>query len=429
MPRITVGRDDSDVKKFGEITGTGFLGKHILGEQDEASLGNEVRMDIARPHVMGIFGKRGQGKSYTMGTVAEELVEADDAVRNNISTIMVDSMGIFWSMKYPNNEDGPILDEWDLSPTSMNIRLLVPEGHEEKCIEEGIPYDDTFAIKPGEMNAGDWQLAFNMDPTSPRGILMERVIDELKRKKGGEFSIQDMIRTTEEHDEFDVDVRRALVNRFTTADEWGVFSPEGITVDELTARATVSILDLSFFESLSRGFSVRALVVGLLARKVLKQRMESKRLEELEEMEGLPTSDSPIVWVLVDEAHQYIPDEGQTPASEPLLQWAKIGREPGVSIVLATQQPARINAKFLSQMDIMVVHRLTAQADIEALGEIMQTYMRYNITEFIDNLPRQNGAAVILDDNSERVYPVQIRPRKSWHAGGTPTAIKDISRT
>ncbi len=411
------------------MKGTGFLGKHILGEQKEASLGNEVRMDIARPHVMGIFGKRGQGKSYTMGTVAEELVNADDAVRNNLSTIMIDSMGIFWSMKYPNNEDGAILDRWDLGPESMNVRLLIPEGHEEKCREDGIPFDRTFAIKPGEMNSGDWELAFNIDPTSPYGILLERVIDKLKREKGTGFSIQDMIRTIKDHDEFDIDVRRALVNRFTTADDWGIFSPDGITVRELTQRETVSILDVSMFESLSRGWSVRALVVGLLARKVLKQRMESKRVEELEEMEGLPTSDSPIVWMLIDEAHQYIPDEGQTPASEPLLQWAKIGREPGVSVVLATQQPARINANFLSQMDIMFVHRLTAQADIEALGEIMQTYMRYNITELIDNLPRQNGAAVILDDNSERVYPVQVRPRKSWHAGGTPTAIKDRGRT
>ncbi|MFB6077282.1 MAG: ATP-binding protein, partial [Candidatus Nanohaloarchaea archaeon] len=112
----------------------------------------------------------------------------------------------------------------------------------------------------------------------------------------------------------------------------------------------------------------------------------------------------------------------------PLLQWAKIGREPGVSMVLATQQPNRLNPNLLSQMDLLLTHRLTARSDIDALKEIMQTYMQYDITEYIDNLPRQKGAGIILDDNSERVYPVQIRPRLSWHAGGTPSALKE-SRT
>jgi DNA helicase HerA-like ATPase len=425
MPKITIGRDESDIEEYGEKTGTGFIGKHILGEKGEAHTANPVRMDIARPHVMGIFGKRGQGKSYTMGVIAEELLNAGPAVEDNISTIMIDSMGIFWSMKYPNNGQGTLLDQWGLSPQSMDIDLYIPQGHQEVFREREIPFDRTFAIKPGELNSGDWNLAFGIEPTDPMGILLERVISTLKDEIGLNYSIQDIINKTKEHEEFDVDVRRALVNRMETADSWGIFDTDGTTVEELTERGTVSIIDVSMFESISRGWSVRGLVVGLLARKLLKQRMESKRIEEIEEMEGLPTSDSPIVWMLIDEAHQYIPDEGKTPASNPLLQWAKIGREPGVSVVLATQQPARINPRVLSQMDLMLTHRLTAKSDIESLGEIMQTYMRYDITEYIDNLPRQNGAAIVLDDNSEHVYPIQIRPRMSWHAGGTPTAIKE----
>lgn len=425
MPKITVGRDDSDVEEYGEEKGTALMGKHILGEKKEAHTANPVRLDIARPHVMGIFGKRGQGKSYTMGVLAEELMNADRYVQDNISTIMIDSMGIFWSMKNPNDEDAVILDRWDLTPQGLDVDLYIPEGHRQMFRDREIPFDRTFAVKPGELNSGDWTLAFDIDPTEPAGILLERAINELQRKKGTSFSIQDIIETVQDHDEFDINVRRALVNRFQTADGWGIFSVDGTTVDELTRRGAVSILDVSMFENLSRGWSVRSLVVGLLARKILKQRMESKRIEEIEEMEGVPTSDSPITWMLIDEAHQYIPDDGMTPASNPLLQWAKIGREPGVSVVLATQQPARINPKVLSQMDIMLTHRLTAQSDINALGEIMQTYMRYDITEYIDNLPRQNGAGVILDDNSERVYPVQVRPRLSWHAGGTPSAIKE----
>jgi len=29
----------------------------------------------------------------------------------------------------------------------------------------------------------------------------------------------------------------------------------------------------------------------------------------------------------------------------------------------------------------------------------------------------------ILDDNSERIYPIRVRPRFTWHGGEAPTAI------
>ena len=64
------------------------------------------------------------------------------------------------------------------------------------------------------------------------------------------------------------------------------------------------------------------------------------------------------------------------------------------------------------------------QADMTALQNIMQTYMLKNIQELINTLPRKKGAAIVLDDNSERIYTLQIRPRISWHAGGSPSAIE-----
>lgn len=70
-------------------------------------------------------------------------------------------------------------------------------------------------------------------------------------------------------------------------------------------------------------------------------------------------------------------------------------------------------------------HRLTARVDIEALRGIMQTYVLEDIQELINTLPRQKGSAIILDDNSERIYTVQVKPRLSWHAGGSPVAIKE----
>jgi len=33
-------------------------------------------------------------------------------------------------------------------------------------------------------------------------------------------------------------------------------------------------------------------------------------------------------------------------------------------------------------------------------------------------------SAIILDDNSERIYSIQFRPRYSWHAGEAAIAVK-----
>jgi DNA integrity scanning protein DisA with diadenylate cyclase activity len=45
------------------------------------------------------------------------------------------------------------------------------------------------------------------------------------------------------------------------------------------------------------------------------------------------------------------------------------------------------------------------------------------VGKYINELPKVKGAGIILDDNSERIYKVRIRPRQSWHAGSSPVAV------
>ena len=78
----------------------------------------------------------------------------------------------------------------------------------------------------------------------------------------------------------------------------------------------------------------------------------------------------------------------------------------------------------MTQSDIVLAHRVTAKPDIEALNEIMQTYLLKSIKQELDNLPPLKGSAIILDDNSERIYPIRVRPRFTWHGGEAPTAVR-----
>ncbi|MEM5844456.1 MAG: ATP-binding protein, partial [Candidatus Aenigmatarchaeota archaeon] len=125
----------------------------------------------------------------------------------------------------------------------------------------------------------------------------------------------------------------------------------------------------------------------------------------------------------VDEAHNFCPSDFETVSSQPFLTIAKQGREPGVSLVVITQMPNKIHQDILSQCDLVISHRLTSRDDLQALHAVYQTYMAEEIEKMINKLPRWPGAALILDDNLEKIFTVCIRPRLSWHAGGTAAVV------
>jgi hypothetical protein len=79
----------------------------------------------------------------------------------------------------------------------------------------------------------------------------------------------------------------------------------------------------------------------------------------------------------------------------------------------------------MTQSDIVISHRVTSQPDLEALNQIMQSYLLDSIKKYMEDLPRLKGSAIVLDDNSERIYPIRIRPRITWHGGEAPTALSE----
>ena len=119
-----------------------------------------------------------------------------------------------------------------------------------------------------------------------------------------------------------------------------------------------------------------------------------------------------------------MPHNEKTAATDALVTILREGREPGISLVLASQQPGKINTDVMTQSDIIISHRITAKVDTDALGKLTQSYMRQALDQELNELPRTKGAALIMDDENEKIYPVQVRPRFTWHGGEAPTAIK-----
>ena len=99
------------------------------------------------------------------------------------------------------------------------------------------------------------------------------------------------------------------------------------------------------------------------------------------------------------------------------------GRQPGISLVLASQQPGKIHTDVITQSDIVIAHRITANIDVQSLGGLMQSYMREGLDKQLNILPPEEGAAIVFDDLNEKLYPIRVRPRYTWHGGSAPTAL------
>lgn len=426
---IILGRDKSDKIKFGN-NGLIYLGKGYVTMGNYTSLSNKILMDVARSHVVLVAGKRGSGKSYSIATIAEELSTLPPEISANIAPLIFDTMGIFWTMKYENKKEQELLDKWSLKTREIGVRVFIPHGKSAEYSEKKIPFDEKFALSSSELSAEDWLSVFNLEMTSKEGTIITSIISNLKNKKQN-FSLKEIFEEINKikADKESIDSVNSL---FSAADEWGIFSKEaeGTKITDLIKGGQTTILDLSTYSSIG-AFNVRAMLIGIISRKLFEQRMEARKREELQSLNRgqdylsyATKRDNPLIWLFIDEAQEFLPRDSKTPATEALVQLLREGRQPGISMVLATQQPGKIHTDVMTQSDIVIAHRVTSEQDIKALNEIMQSYVYSTIQQKMDELPDTKGSAIVLDDNSERIYSIQVRPRFTWHGGESPSAVK-----
>jgi len=428
---VIIGRNEADKKNFG-TRGLIYIGKGYVRMGQYTSLSNKILMDVARSHVVLVAGKRGSGKSYTLGVIAEELSNLPKEAGENIASLIFDTMGIYWTTKYKNEKDKELLREWDLKSKNLKVKIFVPFGHFDNYLEKGIPADEKLALDVNELNPEDWIITFNLDMVNPVAVIMERTITKLKKEKN--YDIDDIIHEIEIDEKTPRETKNAAVGLFEAAKTWGIFGgkeEESTQIKDLIYAGGTSVVDLSVYNSIG-AFNVRALAISLISKKIFNSRMDQRKDEEVEAVAkgfdyGLKTSkkENPLVWIFIDEAHEFLPLGSKTIATDALIQLLREGRQPGISLVLATQQPGQIHRDVMTQSDIVIAHRVTSEPDVQALNYIMQSYLLENIKKYMDDLPSLKGSAILLDDNSERIYPIRMRPRFTWHGGEAPTAISE----
>jgi len=254
---------------------------------------------------------------------------------------------------------------------------------------------------------------------------------ETLKEANEDYDIDEIVEAIQKDDRSAKEIKDAAENRFLSAKHWGLFSRQGSLLEDLVIPGQITVLDVSCYTYIPGAASLRALVIGLVSQKLFTQRMITRKSEEyatiyrethLVEREEEEKKE-PLIWLIIDEAHEFLPNDAKTVATQPLLTILREGRQPGISLVLASQQPGKIHTDVITQSDIVIAHRITANIDTQALGSLMQSYMREGLDAQLNYLPRVKGAALIFDDINEKIYSMRVRPRYTWHGGETPSVI------
>ncbi|WP_117592507.1 ATP-binding protein [Haloprofundus halophilus] len=382
----------------------------FIGEDQES--GEDAYISAERARTVLACGKRGTGKSYSMGDLIEEI----HTETREIVPLVIDPMGIYWTMASGNESQEQLLWDWGLSPEEFPINLLVPGNPEDRYGREVLEElqrrnidVNSLGLNPSDLSPDNWCDLFDLNINKPMGITLYRAVRQLNEEED-EFFLDDIIHKVELDGNAGERTREALINRLHMAGQWDVFTDRYENIWDTIDVDRINVLDLSVIEPGKYG--LRNLVVDVLARNIFRQRVEARRREEL----NLPTN-IPKVWMFIDEAHNFVPSSGSSLAKDTLIRWVKEGRQPGLSMVVASQQPSAVDSELLSQCDIILCHKITTKEDMSSLNKLSQDYMGSELKTFVRNLDGI-GEAVYVNDDEETVRMVKMRPRKSQHGGG-----------
>jgi len=430
------GREESLVKSVGK-NGCCYLGKIVSYPAGRYEESGAVYLDITSPHCMLVVGKRGTGKSYTLGVMAEGFGMLDEKVREKIAVLVMDTMSVFHSLKSVNTnpEETTRLENFnELTSRGFSdyVRVFLPKLTIDKIKAEGkkVSYDDVLQLPLKDISVHDWLSLLNLKPTEPTGVLLVKVIDELLG--GGEAFGYEEIYPRIEQERAKKYIKSSLISLFKMVEELKVFDKFGTPLENIVKGGQLSVLDISYLGRIG-GFDVRNLILGVIGRKLLSERTLYTTLEmqaEANLIEGMRdeniAKEHPLVYMLIDEAHLFLPAQQKTLASDVLIDWIKLGRHPGLSLILATQEPSALHETAIRQSDIILAHNVTANDDIAALGKAKQSFMSgsKDIQKIVSTMEFKKGLAVLFDDKTRKMEMVMVRPRMSLHAGMDASALR-----
>lgn len=126
-------------------------------------------------------------------------------------------------------------------------------------------------------------------------------------------------------------------------------------------------------------------------------------------------------WVVLEEAHTFIPEGRKTSEQEKIIEIVSEGRKLGFTVVLGSQRSAKIDKDVLSSANFFFLHRVSIELDVRSYRGFLPAAINKQQDLFITMRP---GQAVVKSQNQglPQYDIVQIRQQTTFHVGATPDA-------
>lgn len=339
-----------------------------------------VELDInqlVQRHV-SVLAKTGGGKSYLLGVLIEELL------RHKVTCVIIDPHGEYGSLRTPAEANG------------AHARFHVESQGFGSKIHEFSP-DAT-------LNKTAKPLTFSLRHLDPRELLtfmgltniktflapMKKLLEEVQAGNP-DFTVKDLVNAAARAEGPQMEI---LHERLEYVEQTKLLAPQGTSLKELVTRGDVTLINL-------RGVApdVQEIVVARIAGTLFDNRKK----------ENIPP-----LFLVIEEAHNFAPQQGIAACSRILKNIASEGRKFGLGLCVVTQRAARIDKTVLSQCTTQLILQVTNPLDLKAIAQSIEG-LTDGMTEMIQSLPV--GVALVTGGGYHTPLFCEVRPRCTRHGG------------
>jgi hypothetical protein len=192
-----------------------------------------------------------------------------------------------------------------------------------------------------------------------------------------------------------------LITELDYLSEIEVFAEEGTKIDELIQKGKTTIINLRGTPS-----DIQELIVNRIG----------NALFELRKVNKIPP-----MMLVVEEAHNFCPQQGQKICSKVFRTIASEGRKFGLGLMVISQRPAKIDKNVLSQCNTQIILKVTNANDVAAISQSIEGFVE-GMDEEMQRLPV--GTAIVTGAGIQFPLFIEIRPRESKHGGESIKVIE-----
>jgi hypothetical protein len=447
--RILIGASGSDDDRL------------LLGSLAESVRGKvpAIWLSTSKEQVVATVGKRGSGKSFTLGVLVEGLVATKSETSFSNQTrrralLLFDPLDVYWTTRYPVSQSasGEALRHYQLAKAAgldggeFTVDAWIPGSGFRQDVDPS--WFRTLELPIPLLGLDEWSLLLGVDMLGdPQGQACAEVLrlvregwlqDGQQVPAATTFGFDDLLAALQApgmDTTFHRETLRALRQRLQGLRDSGLFSAKGTPIEDLAKAGAASVILLGRLPE-----AYRVAIVAVLTRMLIEARTRTsfaeKRLaldptlseSERSDLMTIVSSGVPRTVVGLDEAQAFLAPDSPSMARSLFIRLVKEGRNLGLSTILATQQPSALDRRVLSQVETFIAHQLVTAADIRAVHDNLKTDLPEAISYgnadldfggLLRQLPPGQCvlSAADLDARPRRTLIVNVRPRATVHGG------------